>query len=81
MQNKKRKEVALNDETITLLKFQAEREGRNLKNFMEYILKEKANEIELTDAYKYEMDLLLEKYQKGTLNFMSEDSFRSKTKR
>ncbi len=81
IQNKKRKEVVLDTETISLLKFQAEREGRNLKNFMEYILREKANNIALTDTYKYEMDSLLEKHKKGNLSFISEENFRDKTKR
>ena len=81
IRNKKRKEVALDTDTIALLKFQAEKEGRNLKNFMEFVLREKANDIALTDAYKNEMDLLLAKHKKGELSFISEQDFKTKTKR
>ena len=81
MRDKKRKEVALDADTIALLKFQAEKEGRNLKNFMEFVLREKANDITLTDAYKNEMDLLLAKHKKEELSFISEQDFKAKTKR
>jgi len=48
---------------------------------MEFVLREKANDIALTDAYKNEMDLLLAKHKKGELSFISEQDFKTKTKR
>lgn len=68
-QQKIRKEISLDNETLALLKIQAEKEGRKLKNYMEHVLKEKANEFELTDEYKAMMDDLLEKHEKGQLNY------------
>jgi len=49
---KKRKEVALALETIAMLEEQAKIEGRTLKNFMEYILSQKANAIEIQEEAK-----------------------------
>ena len=70
-QQKIRKEISLDNETLELLKIQAEKEGRKLKNYMEHVLKEKANEFELTDEYKAMMDDLLEKHEKGQMNYTS----------
>lgn len=50
--NKKRKEVVLDEETIELLEFKAKKAGRNLKNYMEFILVEKAAEIEFQNEAK-----------------------------
>jgi 3-isopropylmalate dehydratase small subunit len=74
-QQKKRKEVSLDTETLTLLQLQAEKEGRKLKNYMEHILKEKANDFVLTDEYKAMMDDLLEQHKKGTINYISKEAF------
>ncbi len=73
--NRKRKEVSLDTETLALLQIQADREGRKLKNYMEHILKEKANDFELTDEYKAMMDEMLDKHEKGELNYISKDEF------
>lgn len=81
LQNKKRKEVSLESDTLALLEIQAQKEGRKLKNYMEQVLREKANSFELTDEYKVMMDNLLEKHQKGELNYMSESEFRKITVR
>ncbi len=81
LQNKKRKEVSLESDTLVLLEIQAQKEGRKLKNYMEQVLREKANSFELTDEYKVMMDNLLEKHQKGELNYMSESEFRKITVR
>ena len=56
IQERKRKEVTLSIDTLALLQIQAEKEGRKLKNYMEHILREKANSFELTDEYKAMMD-------------------------
>lgn len=70
-----RKEVSLDAETIGLLQLQAEQEGRKLKNYMEYILKEKSNDFELTEAYKLEMDALLNQHKKNELKYISKAEF------
>ncbi len=76
IKTKKRKEVLLDEETIAILEFQAERQGRKLKNYMEFILKEKADDYELTDEYKTMMDEMLVKEERGELNFISEEEFK-----
>ena len=75
LRSKIRKEVALDSETITLLQIQAEKEGRKLKNYMEYILKEKSVSFKLSDAYKLEMDALLERHNNGKLEYLSKENF------
>lgn len=69
IQERKRKEVSLDNDTLVLLQIQAEKEGRKLKNYMEHILREKANSFELTDEYKAMMDDMLDKHEKGKLNY------------
>ena len=48
---------------------------------MERVLKEKANEFELTDDYKIMMDNLLDKHDKGQLEYTSKEDFFKKIKR
>jgi hypothetical protein len=43
--NKKRKEVLLDEETLAILEEKAKSQGRNLKNYMEFVLREEANNI------------------------------------
>ncbi len=69
LRDKKRKEVHLDPETLALLQVQAEKKGRKLKNYMEYILKEKAHDFELTDDYKVMMDETLEQHKQGEINY------------
>lgn len=69
IQEKKRKEISLDSNTLTLLQLQADREGRKLKNYMEHILREKANDFKLTDEYKTLMNEMLDKHEKGNLNY------------
>ena len=78
---KNKKEVNLDAQTISLLQIQADKEGRELKDYMETVLTEKANEFELTDEYKAMMDKLLDKHQQGKLDYISEDDFRKLTAR
>ena len=77
-QDKKRKEVSLDQKTIDLLQIQAKKQGRKLKNYMEYVLTEKANAPELSQNYKDSIDGLLEKHREGTLAYKSWDTFKSK---
>ena len=81
IQNKKRKEVALDIKTIELLELQAKREGRKLKNYMEYILSEKANDFQLTEDYKKMMDKTLDDFEKGNLNFTDWETVKNKMKK
>ncbi|WP_435682628.1 hypothetical protein [Nonlabens sp.] len=69
LKDKKRKEISLDPETISLLQSQAEKKGRKLKNYMEHILRERAHGEELSDSSKVMMDMLLDKNKKGELNF------------
>ncbi|PCI34805.1 MAG: hypothetical protein COB60_05605 [Flavobacteriaceae bacterium] len=69
LRQKKRKEILLDTETIELLQKQANREGRKLKNYMEFILKEKANSFVISENYKNHMDIMLDKQERETLEF------------
>lgn len=81
LKNKKRKEITLEAETLTLLQIQARKEGRNLKNYMEHILREKANDFELSDEYKIMMDEILESHEKGKLKYINKEEFFERIKR
>jgi hypothetical protein len=48
---------------------------------MEQILKEKANEFELTEEYKALMDDMLEKHNKGKVSYTSWDDFKAEISR
>ena len=61
---KKRKEVALDEETLAILEVKAKSQGRNLKNYMEFILREEANNIlEEPKALEVRKALLLSRTQ------------------
>lgn len=81
LKTKNRKEVTLDNQTMAILQIQADREGRKLKNYMEQILKEKANEFELTEEYKTLMDDMLDKHQNGKLNYTSWETFKAEISR
>ena len=78
---KNRKEVSLDAQTLAILQIQADRDGRKLKYYMEQILKEKANEFELTEEYKALMDDMLEKHNKGKVSYTSWDDFKAEISR
>ncbi|MEL1243579.1 hypothetical protein AAEO56_04835 [Flavobacterium sp. DGU11] len=78
LQQKNRKEIALDDQTIALLQVQAEMEGRKLKNYMEHVLREKANSFELSDEYKAMMDDMLDRHEKGQINYTPWKEVKSK---
>jgi len=79
--NIEKKEISLEKETVALLKIQAEKNGQKIINYMEKVLKEKANEFELTVNYKSMMDNLLEKHNNGELNYISKEDFFKQIKR
>lgn len=74
---KNRKEVSLDTQTLAILQIQADRDGRKLKNYMEKILREKANEFELTEEYKVLIDKMLNRHNTGKVNYTSWDEFRT----
>ena len=78
---KNRKEVSLDAQTLAILQIQADRDGRKLKNYMEQILKEKANEFELTEEYKALMDDMLDKHNEGKVAYTSWDDFKAEISR
>lgn len=82
IREKIRKEVSLDKITLEKLKIKAQEDGRNLKNYLEKVLTEKANDdFEITEGYMKMMDEMLEKRAKGELKFISEEEFRSKIRR
>ena len=78
---KNRKEVSLDAQTLAILQIQADRDGRKLKNYMEQILREKANEFELTEEYKALMDDMLDKHNEGKVAYTSWDDFKAEISR
>ena len=78
---KNRKEVSLDAQTLAILQIQADRDGRKLKNYMEQILKEKANEFELTEEYKALMDDMLDKHNEGKVAYTPWDDFKAEISR
>ncbi|HLW42401.1 MAG TPA: hypothetical protein VKY82_08550 [Flavobacterium sp.] len=74
LQEKKiQKQVSLDSQTIESLKNQAERTGKNLKEYMEFILREQAHEFEITDEYKAMMDEILDQHERGEINYIPWD--------
>ena len=69
--NKKRKEVLLDEEIITMLEEKAKNQGRNLKNYMEYVLQENAHTFEPSEKYKIMMDNMIKNHTNGTTNYTS----------
>ena len=81
MSTKKRKEVVLDFDTIELLELQAKKEGRKLKNYMEHILREKANDFQFSEDYKNKMDKTLTDFDKGAIKFTDWDTIKNKLKK
>ena len=82
LEEKVRKEVSLDKKIIEKLKIKAQEDGRNLKNYLEKILIEKANDdFEITDAYIKMIDEMLEKKEKGLINFTSWEDVKKKFNR
>ncbi len=70
IQEKIRKEVSLDKMVIERLKIKAQEDGRNLKNYLEKILTDNANDnFEITEGYKKMMDEMLEKREKGLVKY------------
>lgn len=69
--NKKQKKVDLDENVITILKEKAKQQGRNLKNYMEFVLQENANAFEPSAEYKTMMDKMIDNHQNGKTNYTS----------
>lgn len=72
-----KKEVSLDSQTLTILKVQADRVGMKLINYMEQVLKEKANEFILAEEYKVLMNDMLNRHNTGKVNYTSWDDFKA----
>ncbi|MEO5789992.1 MAG: hypothetical protein ACOH2D_06030 [Gelidibacter sp.] len=70
---KKRKEVVLDEETLAILEEKAKNQGRNLKNYMEFVLREDAHAFEPSEEYKDMMDRMIDNHHKGKTNYTSWD--------
>lgn len=68
---KKRKEVVLDEETLAILEEKAKSQGRNLKNYMEFVLREDAHAFEPSETYKVMMDKMIDNHQQGKTNYTS----------
>lgn len=67
----KRKEVVLDEETIAMLEEKAKSQGRNLKNYMEFILREEAHAFEPSEEYKIMMDKMIDNHNNGKTSYTS----------
>jgi hypothetical protein len=76
--DKKRKEIHLPDQVIMVLEHQAKQEGRNLKNDIEYILNEKAQELRPSKEYMKMMDEMLSGVEEDKVDYVSEKDVRKK---
>lgn len=82
IKEKVRKEVSLDKDIVEKLKIKALEDGRNLKNYLEKILTDKANDdFVVTEGYMKMMDEMLEKKSRGELKFTSWDEVKKKYNR
>lgn len=82
LEEKIRKEVTLDKKIIEKLKIKAQEDGRNLKNYLEKVLTENANDdFEVTKGYMKMIDEMLEKKEKGLINFTSWEEVKQKFSR
>lgn len=68
---KKHKGVVLNEETLSILEEKAKAQGRNLKNYLEFVSRENAYAFEPSEAYKTMMDKMIDNHHTGKTNYMS----------
>lgn len=78
MLDKKRKEIHLPEKTLLLLEHQAKKDGRNLKNYMEYVLNLKAEEATPSKEYMQMMDEVLTEVAEGKATYVTEGKIREK---
>ena len=73
---KKRKEIVLDEDTLAILEEKAKAQGRNLKNYMEFVLREDAYAFEPSEAYKATMDKMIKNHETGKTNYTSWDEIK-----
>ncbi|MDO1501576.1 hypothetical protein Q2T40_15685 [Winogradskyella maritima] len=67
---KTKKLIELDDKAIAILEKQAKLQKRSLKNYIEYMLEDKALCMsEPSEEYKAMMDDMIERHEKGELKF------------
>lgn len=76
MEKKSNHFVDLDIHTHKMLEDQAKKKSISLENHMEDILVKKANDLELSDAYKKEVDAFWERENKGQNIYVSAKEFR-----
>lgn len=70
-----RKELHLDEETLTTLEAEAKRQNRSLKNYLEFLAIEQARRLKPpSKAYRSMMDGILDAYEKGSLDFEALDA-------
>lgn len=76
---KTKKLIELNNEAIELLKKQAKLNKRSLKNYLEFIIEERAQELrEPSEEYKAMIDDMLNKHEDGEIEWTSSDEVRAR---
>jgi len=71
---KTKKLIELDNKAIELLKKQAELNKRSLKNYLEFIIEERAQELsEPSKAYKALIDATLDKIENNEMKFYSRE--------
>ncbi len=74
-----KKLIELDDESIKILQEQAKKEKRSLKNYLEFTLEHRAQEFkEPSNEYKTMIDIMMERFEKGTLKTTPVSEIRKK---
>ncbi len=76
---KTKKLIELDDKTIEILKKQAKLEKRSLKNYLEFMIEDRALHFaEPSEEYKAMMDEMLEMNKKGQIKWISSEEVRKR---
>lgn len=76
---KTKKLIELDDKAIEILTKQAKLQKRSLKNYIEFTLEDTALRLsEPSEEYKAMMDKMLDKMEKGDIDFIPVETFRNK---
>lgn len=76
---KTKKLIELDDKTIEILKKQAKLEKRSLKNYLEFMIEDRALHFaEPSEEYKAMMDEMLEMKKKGQIKWISSEEVRKR---
>tara|TARA_R110002050_G_scaffold157357_2_gene285963 strand:- start:23106 stop:23351 length:246 start_codon:yes stop_codon:yes gene_type:complete len=77
--SKTKKLIELDDKAIEILEKQAKLQKRSLKNYIEYTLEDAALRYsEPSEAYKIMMDDVLDRVDRGKVDFVPVEDFRKK---